>query len=73
MSLTRIVNDIEVTRHALSRAKAALTVLGELRPSEAHRELQVAQRTVVLALESELAALKYRAAHWSESGAGVTS
>lgn len=65
-ALTRLTLDLEVTRHALSRAKAALTVLGELRPSVEHQALQVAQHAVVAALESELAALRYRATHWRE-------
>lgn len=65
-ALTRLVLDIEVARHAVAKAKAARTVLGELRPSPEHQAHYVALTRVVNALEAELASLRYRASHWTD-------
>ena len=60
MNVLLAIND---TKAALSRCRAALTTLGELRSTDEHRGLIVALTKVILALESELASLRYAVRH----------
>lgn len=54
---------IDDTKKALSRSRAALTTLGELAVTPAHRRLVVQLQEVIDELEVELRALRYQAQH----------